>query len=367
MPKVLLLSRSLICLPLCVAAFFACTHLQTEKAAPVFRKPSNGSERGGGDALFCHSGLFGKKYYLADTFDIFSSSKKNVFKLMEAQIPHEHKRDFVFELLSIGIASDRQEFLKQIRSTINKFEIVPQEEIEDVDDDNIVLPEGCTKKVQLAVHDIGTYKIRVKESIYQGLTQTEKEFLLIHEVFIHAYYTLGYNIFDPEMKPADPSLPKKFDTSKIRSFLAKLVAGPQFDHWMTAFKSYLSTPGLRLHDLLVKIKFADFSTEKNTKNFYTDDSKELIEFVNLIKFEIVTAVKIWEVVEKEKRNFEDGWAQTFAAILNNEKGQNLGVVEFTCRRHLNSNDFNFKSQRVTGSLAGSPPVKIGHCLFNLLL
>ncbi|MBK7959955.1 MAG: hypothetical protein IPK04_01225 [Bdellovibrionales bacterium] len=328
----------------------------------------NGSERGGGDALFCDGGLFGKKYYLADTYGIFNSNKKNIFKMLENSIPDEHKRDFIFELLSLGVGKEREFFFKRVRGIAEQFKIIEQDEIEDIDDDQIILPKDCSKKEQLAVHEIGSFQIRVKKSIYQQLTATEKEFLLAHEVFIYAYYTWGYNLFDPNMKPAEPSEKQVFDTSNIRDFLARLVDGPQFTNWMKLFSSFHSMPGLRLHELLIKVKFTDLEKVQDTKSFCTESRAALLNFASVIKFQIITAKEIWMVHDREVKNFSDGWSQTYAAILNNEKDQNLGVIEFTCHTpYFDTRSRGFGTNRITLLDREKLPVEIGRCYLNLLL
>jgi len=347
---------------------FSCRHHLEKNPSQLRSLAGNGSERGGGDALYCKGGLFGKKYYLADTYKIFNSENRKIFNLLETQIPKRYKRDFIFELLSLGVDKDKEKFFKDVRSISEKFKIIQEDDIEDIDDDNIDLPADCSKKEQLAVHEIGTFKIRVKKSIYSQLSETEKEFLLVHEVFIYAYYTWGYNIFDPSDQAQSQIEIKKFDTSKIRSYLEKLASGPQFTSWINLFRTFVSLPGLRLHDLLVKVKFTDFEKVKDLKEYTTEEREALMSFAKAIQFQIITAKEIWHVPEKQVRNFADGWSQTYAAILNNEKNQNLGIVEMTCWTPFD--DFNSQMRIGSGSSLldrERSPVEYGHCYFNMLL
>lgn len=334
---------------------------------PSTRAVANGSERGGGDALYCSKGPFGKKYYFADTYALFNSDKKEVFDRIENWVPKEHHRAFVVELISLGIdPKHREEFLKMAMALVQNFKVVEVDELEDIDDDNITVPEGCTRKVQLAVNDIYDFKIRVKKDVYKELTNIEKEFLLVHEVFIFTYYFSGVNIWDMN---AIPTFDRKFDTTQIRNFLKNLAEGSQFAAWFEGFKSFASLPGLRIYGLLLDAKFFKYRDSKKSykinlgKSIETED---VFDFSNKLQYKILHTPNIW--LQNESKDIERGWRQVYSAIINDDKKNNIGIIEISCQRHLSSLDFDFVPRAGQRRLIESrPPIENGSCAIEKLL
>ena len=379
---------------------FSCTHVAqppTRTLTPAKRTTAgNGAERGCGDALYCPKGPFGKKYYLSDTYALFNSDKKEAFERIEKLVPKRHLSAFVAELTSLGIREEyRENFIKIVLAQMYYFKIIEEPgPLEEIDDDNIELPEGCTEKIQLAIHHIDDFEIHVNKTVYADLTDVEKEFLLIHEAFIWSYYMLNrVNIFDPESRPTwdnylNPNA--KYDTTQIRNFLKKLADGPQFAAWYDGFKTFVSVPGMRAYALLLDLKFSQWINPK--KEYKMSLAKgisdpDVRDFSKSLQFQIMKAPRIWMV--SEESNFEVGWVQTFAVTVNavivdvrpvnfvtNTPGvlkpnqiKNLGIMEFSCRRPLNSADFDMPSigrQRRNTTMDKSP-VEYSPCQIEKLL